>query len=79
MTTNTISLADRRKIRELTDTHQELFAEDLIKRLQSFIPNLNKGLNSDLLLDALGCCGLSLHIGTEASATWMSKNLLSGE
>jgi len=79
VTNDTISLADRRKIRELTDTHQELFAEDLIKRLQSFIPDLNEELNSDLLLDALGCCGLSLHIGTEASATWMSKNLLSGE
>lgn len=72
MTTNELSLDERKILRGLTKTHQEMFAQDLVKRLRSFVPGLPQELNSDVLLDAMGCSGLSLHIGTEASETFVA-------
>jgi hypothetical protein len=54
-------------------TQQYEMAENLIDELVQFIPDLDtKELNPILLLDALGCAGLSLTTSNDASKAFMA-------
>ena len=48
-------------------------AVNLIDELLEFIPELSDELNAELLLDALGCAGLSLTVGEYASQTFVAR------
>lgn len=50
---------------------QHRMAGDVIDHLVSLEPELEDLLNPELLLDALGCAGLSLHIGDESSLAFI--------
>lgn len=67
----TIGLEQKRTIRELQKTNQFQFAEHLITELESIDPDID--IDPFMLLDALGCAGLSLTIGTDASRTWIES------
>jgi hypothetical protein len=54
-------------------TKQYEMAVNLIDELLEFIPELSDELNAELLLDALGCAGLSLTIGEYASQTFVAR------
>ena len=54
-------------------TKQYEMAVNLIDELLEFIPELSDELNAELLLDALGCAGLSLTVGEYASQTFVAR------
>jgi hypothetical protein len=70
-TDDQITLEEKRMIRELQKTAQFAFAEGLIGELVALDPDIE--IDPFMLLDALGCAGLSLTIGTDASRTWIES------
>lgn len=58
---------------KILETKQYEMAVNLIEELLEFIPDLSDELNGELLLDALGCAGLSLTIGEYASQTFIAR------
>lgn len=70
-TDDQITLEEKRTIRHLMKTSQFEFAEGLIAELVAIDPDIE--ISPFLLLDALGCAGLSLTIGTDASRTWIES------
>ena len=62
-----LSLEERRNIRHLRKTEQLLMATNLIAQLVQISPDLK--MDEMMMLDALGCAGLSLTIGDDASRT----------
>lgn len=48
-------------------------AGDLIENLVGIDPDLEGLISPDTLLDALGCTGLSLHIGDESSLAFIKS------
>jgi len=50
---------------------QHKMAENVIIELVGLEPELEDLLYPELLLDALGCAGLSLHIGDESSLAYI--------
>ena len=68
-----LSLQERALRRNILETKQYEMAVNLINQLRDFIPELSDELNGDLLLDALGCEGLSLTIGENASQTFVAR------
>lgn len=48
-------------------------AGDVIENLIDLDPDLEGLISPDTLLDALGCTGLSLHIGDESSLAWIQN------
>lgn len=68
-----LSLQERALLRDFLENKQYEMAVNLINELLEFIPDLSDELNGDLLLDALGCAGLSLTIGDYASRTFVAR------
>jgi len=68
-----LSLQERAMLRDILANKQYEMAVNLINQLRDFIPKLSDELNGDLLLDALGCEGLSLTIGEYASQTFVAR------
>ncbi|CAB4155683.1 hypothetical protein UFOVP658_21 [uncultured Caudovirales phage] len=64
-----LSLEERRNIRHLRKTEQLLMATNLIAQLVQISPDLK--MDEMMMLDALGCAGLSLTIGDDASRTFI--------
>lgn len=64
-----LSLEERRNIRHLQKTEQLLMATNLIAQLVQISPDLK--MDEMMMLDALGCAGLSLTIGDDASRTFI--------
>ena len=64
-----LSLEERRNIRHLQKTEQLLMATNLIAQLVKIAPDLK--MDEMMMLDALGCAGLSLTIGDDASRTFI--------
>lgn len=50
---------------------QHKMANDLIEELVNTDPDLEGMLDADTILDCLGICGFSLHIGDESSAAFL--------
>ena len=65
-----LSLEERRNIRHLQKTEQLLMATNLLNHLMEDFVELEEIDPMDLL-DALGCQGLSLTIGNDASRTFI--------
>jgi len=65
-----LSLEERRNIRHLQKTEQLLMATNLLNHLMEDFVELEEMDPMDLL-DALGCQGLSLTIGNDASRTFI--------
>lgn len=65
-----IGLEQKRTIRELQKTNQFEFAEHLIAELVMLDPDIE--IDPLTLLDALGCAGLSITIGQDASKTFFA-------
>ena len=70
MEEQTLSLEERRNIRHLQKTEQLLMATNLLNHLMEDFVELEEIDPMDLL-DALGCQGLSLTIGNDASRTFI--------
>jgi hypothetical protein len=68
-----LSLEEQALHQTILETKQYEMAVNLINELLEFIPDLSDELNGDLLLDALGCAGLSLTIGEYASRTFIAR------
>ena len=68
-----LSLQERALRRDILENQQYEMAVNLINELREFIPDLSDELNGDLLLDALGCAGLSLTVGEYASQTFVAR------
>ncbi len=68
-----LSLEDYAVWREVTETQQYAMATNLVKMLSDMVPNFPKAVTGDVLLDALGCEGLSLIIGEYAGDTYRSR------
>jgi hypothetical protein len=68
-----LSLQERALRRDILENQQYEMAVNLINELREFIPDLSDELNGDLLLDALGCAGLSLTVGEYASQTSVAR------
>lgn len=64
-----LSFEERRNIRHLRKTEQLLMATNLIAQLAQISPDLK--MDEMMMLDALGCAGLSLTIGDDASRTFI--------
>lgn len=64
-----LSFEERRNIRHLRKTEQLLMATNLIAQLVKIAPDLK--MDEMMMLDALGCAGLSLTIGDDASRTFI--------
>jgi hypothetical protein len=64
-----LSLEERRNIRHLRKTEQLLMATNFIAQLAQMAPDLK--VDEMIVLDALGCAGLSLTIGDDASRTFI--------
>lgn len=56
----TFELNEIETLTKLCDGKQTAYAMELIAELMSFIPDLSNELTPELMLDALGCAGLSL-------------------
>lgn len=69
-TNEPIGLEQKRTIRELQKTNQLEFAEHLIAELVMLDPDIE--IDPIMLLDALGCAGLSITIGQDASKTFFA-------
>ena len=69
MTTQQLSSEEMLQIQDLNKTHQLLMATNLVKELISLDPNL--AVDEMMMLDSLGCAGLSLTIGEDASRTYI--------
>ena len=65
-----LSLEERRNIRHLQKTEQLLMATNLLNHLMEDFVELEEIDPMDLL-DALGCQGLSLTVGNDASRTFI--------
>ena len=65
-----LSLEERRNIRHLQKTEQLLMATNLLNHLMEDFVELEEMDPMDLL-DALGCQGLSLTVGNDASRTFI--------
>ena len=70
MEEQSLSLEERRNIRHLQKTEQLLMATNLLNHLMEDFVELEEIDPMDLL-DALGCQGLSLTIGNDASRTFI--------
>ena len=66
-----LTIEQREQIYVTQKTMQYEMAENLIKEICLFVPDFEEKLTPMLLLDALGCAGLSLTIGTDASRTFI--------
>ena len=66
-----LTIEQREQIYVAQKKMQYEMAENLINELCSFVPDFEEELTPMLLLDALGCAGLSLTIGTDASRTFV--------
>ena len=53
---------------------QNKMAGDVLATLIELEPRLEGILDSNMLLDALGCAGLSLHIGEESSLAFIRNH-----
>jgi hypothetical protein len=72
-----LSLEEQALHQDILENKQYEMAVNLISELLSFIPelsDLSDELNGDLLLDALGCAGLSLTVGEYASRTFFVRS-----
>jgi hypothetical protein len=68
-----LSLEEQALHQNILATKQYEMAVNLIDELLEFIPDLSDELNGELLLDALGCAGLSLTVGEYASQTFVAR------
>jgi predicted RNA methylase len=68
-----LSLEEWALQQKILATKQYEMAVNLIDELLEFIPDLSDELNGELLLDALGCAGLSLTVGEYASQTFVAR------
>ena len=67
-----MSLSEYRQLRSIAKTQQFEMAANLVKELSSLVPDLPNDLGAMIILDALGCAGLSLTISEHASETFVS-------
>jgi hypothetical protein len=68
-----LSLEEQALYQTILETKQYEMAANLINELLAFIPDLSDELDGELLLDALGCAGLSLTVGEYASQTFFAR------
>ena len=70
-----LNSTEEKTLQKLTDGKQTLYAEALLKELTQFMPYENDGgeITPNLLLDALGCAGLSLVAYDSASQEFIAS------
>lgn len=68
-----LSLEEQALYQTILETKQYEMAVNLINEVLAFIPDLSDELDGELLLDALGCAGLSLTVGEYASQTFIAR------